>query len=41
MALVALGLLFKSMALYSIVNFVGAWGLMVGVWILLDNEMQM
>jgi hypothetical protein len=41
MALVALGLLFKSTALHYIVNFVGAWGLMVGVWILLENERQM
>jgi hypothetical protein len=41
MALVALGLLFKSMALYAIFNFLGAWGLMVGVWILLENERQM
>jgi hypothetical protein len=41
MAVVSFGLLFKSIALAAVVNFIGAWGLMVGVWILLENERQM
>jgi hypothetical protein len=38
LAVVALGLLVRSLALHAIVNYIAGWGLMVGVWILLNNE---
>jgi hypothetical protein len=38
LAVVALGLLVRSLALHAIVNYIASWGLMVGVWILLNNE---